>query len=40
MSIPTGHSGAASLPPIGDSFMYIETSQNLPGRGNVFVSFE
>ena len=24
---PTGYSGATSLPPIGDSFMYIETIQ-------------
>ena len=25
---PTGNSGATSIPPIGDSFMYIETSSN------------
>ena len=25
---PTGNSGAATLPPIGDSFMWIETSAN------------
>ena len=25
---PTGDSGASGLPPIGDSFMYIETSSN------------
>ena len=36
---PTGDSGATSLPPIGDSFMYIETSGNNNGS-NVFVSFE
>ena len=36
---PTGDSGATSLPPIGYSFMYIETSSNNNG-GNVFVSFE
>ena len=36
---PTGDSGATSLPPIGDSFMYIETSSNNYGN-NVFVSFE
>ena len=36
---PTGNSGAKSLPPIGDSFMYIETSSNNHGN-NVFVSFE
>ena len=37
---PTGHSGATSLPPIGDSFMYIETSSNNHGHERVFVSFE
>ena len=26
-SSPTGHSGARSLPLIGDSFMHVETSQ-------------
>ena len=36
---PTGYSGAESLPPIGNSFMYIETSSNDHGN-NVFVSFE
>ena len=36
---PTGDSGAASLPPVGDSFMYIETSGNNHGS-NVFVNFE
>ena len=36
---PTGHSGATSLPPIGNSFMYIETSSNNDGN-NVFVTFE
>ena len=36
---PTGDSGATALPPIGDSFMYIETSSNNHGN-NVFVSFE
>ena len=36
---PTGDSGANSLPPIGDSFMYIETSLNNNGN-KVFVSFE
>ena len=36
---PTGYSGATSLPPIGNSFMYIETSSNSHGK-NVFVSFE
>ena len=37
---PTGHSGATSLPPIGKSFMYIETSSNNHGHERVFVSFE
>ena len=36
---PTGDSGATSLPPISNSFMYIETSsKNI--ENNVFVSFE
>ena len=36
---PTGYSGATSLPPIGNSFMYIETSSNNHSN-NVCVSFE
>ena len=36
---PTSYSGATSLPPIGNSFMYIETSSNIHGK-NVFVSLE
>ena len=36
---PTDDSGATSLPPIGDSFMYIETSSDNNGE-NVFVSFK
>ena len=36
---PTSYSGATSLPPIGSSFMYIETSSKNHGN-NVFVSFE
>ena len=36
---PTGDSGATSLPPIGDRFMYIETSSNNHGN-KVFVNFE
>ena len=36
---PTGHSGATSLAPIGNSFMHIETSSNNHGN-KVFVSFE
>ena len=37
---PTGHSGATSLPPIGNSFMYIETSSNNYGHERVFASWE
>ena len=36
---PTSQSGATALPPIGDSFMYIETSGDNHGSG-VYVSFE
>ena len=36
---PTGNSGATSLSPIGNAFMYIETSSSNHGN-NVFVSFE
>ena len=36
---PSSNTGSESLPPIGDSFMYIETSSNNHGD-NVFVSFE
>ena len=36
---PTGGSGATSLPPIGNAFMYIETSSSNNGEG-VFVSWE
>ena len=36
---PTGYSGATSVPPIGNAFMYIETSSNNHGK-IVFVSFE
>ena len=35
---PTGNKGASSLPQIGDSFMYIKTSNKF-GQ-NVLVSFE
>ena len=35
---PTSQSGATSLPPIGDSFMFIETSSSLSWK--VFVSWE
>ena len=37
---PTGYSGATSLPIIGKSFMYIETSSNNHGHERVFVSWE
>ena len=37
---PTDHSGATSLPPIGNSFMHIETSSNNHGHERVFVSWE
>ena len=36
---PSSHSGATALLPIGNAFMYIETSSNNHGN-NVFVSFE
>ena len=36
---PSSYSGATSLPPIGNSFMYIETSSNNHGS-NVFISWE
>ena len=37
---PTGYSRATSFPPIGNSFMYIETNSNNHGHERVFVSFE
>ena len=37
---PTPDTGANSLPPIGNTFMYIETSSNNYGHERVFVSFE
>ena len=37
---PTGYAGATSLPPIGNCFMYIETSSNNHGHERMFVSFE
>ena len=36
---PNSDSGATSLPPVGNAFMYIETSSNNHGN-NVFCSFE
>ena len=38
-SSPTADSGAINIPPIGDSFMYIETTSNIHGY-NFYVSFE
>ena len=38
-SSPTRYSGAINLPPIGSSFMCIETSSG-NNRNGVFVSFE
>ena len=37
---PTSYSGATSLPPIGTSFMFIETSSKNHGHERVFVSWE
>ena len=37
---PTDYSGATSLPPIGNSFMYIETSSNNHAHERVFVSWK
>ena len=37
---PTGNSGATSLPPTGNAFMFIETSSNNSGSDDVFVSWE
>ena len=39
-SSPTDNSGATSPPPIGTSFIYIETSSNNHGHERVFVSWE
>ena len=39
-SSSTSNSGNTSLSPIGDSFWYVETSQNISGSENVFVGFE
>ena len=39
-SSPTGNSGATNLPPIGNAFMYIETSGGNSGSDNIFVSWE
>ena len=36
----TGSSGATSLPPIGNSFIYIETNSNEHGHDRVFVSWK
>ena len=37
---PTGDSGATNLPPIGNAFMYIETSGGNYGHDHIFCSFE
>ena len=37
---PMDHTGATLLPPIRDSFTYIETSQNNSGNEKIFVSFQ
>ena len=37
---PTSDSGAMSLPPTGNAFMYIETSSSNHGHNRVFVSWE
>ena len=37
---PTVSCGATALPPIGDAFMYKETSGNNSGNDNIFVSWE
>ena len=39
-SSPTGDSGSTTLPPIGNSFMYIETSSNNNGDDRIFCSWE
>ena len=39
-SSPTAQSGASSIPPIGWSFMYIESSGNNHGANHVMVSWE
>ena len=37
---PTGNQGATSLPPIGDSFLYFHTSQNVSGKEIGFLGFD
>ena len=37
---PTAESGASSLPPIGWSFMYVESSSNNHGANHIMVSWE
>ena len=39
-NIPTGDSGATSLPPIGSAFMYIETRSSNHGHNRVVVSWD
>ena len=38
-SSPTDDSGATSLPPIGNPFLYVETILNTHGHERVFVSW-
>ena len=37
---PESDSGASSIPPIGWSFMYVETSSNNHGANHILVSWE
>ena len=37
---PTGYTGSTSLPPIGNSFVYIEISSNNHGHEKVFICWE
>ena len=37
---PTSQSGVTSLPPVGNAFIYVETSSNNHGHERVFVSWE
>ena len=37
---PTGYSGATNLPPVGNSFMYKETSSNNHGNNVLYLSSE
>ena len=39
-TLPTAASGANSLPPIGWSLLYVESSRNFHGANHVMVSWE